>query len=62
MMDSFVEKGNGFSVTYAGQIPFLRIDYIMHSQHFETKAYSRIKQNYSDHYPVRAIIERQGKR
>lgn len=56
LSDTFVSKGSGISRTYAGPIPFLRIDYILTSEGFETKSYDRIKINMSDHYPVSAII------
>ena len=50
--DSFCEQGSGFSITYAGRLPFLRIDYVMKSEDFETSFYQRHKVDYSDHYPV----------
>jgi endonuclease/exonuclease/phosphatase family metal-dependent hydrolase len=54
--DSFKEKGWGLSVTFAGQIPFLRIDYIMTSDHLKTLQYSRHRIDYSDHFPVSAVF------
>lgn len=54
--DTFVEKGQGFSVTYAGRLPFLRIDYVMKSENFKTKNYKRHKIDFSDHYPVSAVL------
>jgi endonuclease/exonuclease/phosphatase family metal-dependent hydrolase len=56
--DTFREKGTGFSITYAGRIPFLRIDYIMKSKEFKTKKYRRHMVEYSDHYPVAAEVYR----
>jgi len=56
--DTFTEKGRGFSITYAGQIPFLRIDYIMKSALFNTVAYKRHNLNFSDHFPVSATLTR----
>jgi len=52
LQDTFKEKGKGVSITFAGQLPFLRIDYIMKSIHFRTLKYSRHKVGFSDHYPV----------
>jgi len=54
--DTFCQKGRGISVTYAGQIPFLRIDYIMKSEFFSTMTYQRYKVDFSDHYPLGAIL------
>ncbi len=56
LRDTYVSKGNGISRTYAGPIPFLRIDYILTSNTFKTLSYKRIKKNMSDHYPITAII------
>lgn len=54
--DTFVEKGTGFSITYAGRIPFLRIDYVMKSKGFTTLSYKRRKVDFSDHFPVSATL------
>lgn len=56
LTDSFREKGLGISSTYGGRIPFLRIDYIMSDNSFDILNYNIIKNNYSDHYPVRSSI------
>lgn len=56
--DTFVKKGNGFSITYGGRIPFLRIDYVMKSQHFDTRTYRRHLVDYSDHYPLSAGLQK----
>lgn len=50
--DCFRDEGKGISTTYAGQIPFLRIDYIMKSDHFKTMHYKRHKIDLSDHFPI----------
>ncbi|HEY9113518.1 MAG TPA: endonuclease/exonuclease/phosphatase family protein [Bacteroidales bacterium] len=57
LQDTFVEKGKGMSWSYAGQIPFLRIDYIMKSSGFKTIDYQLDKVSFSDHFPVMAILE-----
>jgi len=56
LSDTYVKKGNGISKTYAGPIPFLRIDYIFTSDEIQTKYYERIKVIMSDHYPITATI------
>ncbi len=54
--DSFVEKGSGICTTFAGPIPFLRIDYILHSG-FDTQHFERYRIKKSDHFPVSAILK-----
>ena len=54
--DAFTTEGSGFGITYAGQIPLLRIDYIMHDTNFVTRGFSRERVDYSDHYPVSAEL------
>lgn len=56
LQDSFREKGKGLGVTFAGKLPFLRIDYIMECSHFKTLQYRRYQTDYSDHYPICAIL------
>lgn len=58
LQDTFREKGKGLSITYAGQIPFLRIDYVMKSGEFETLDYRRHKAAFSDHFPVSVILSK----
>jgi len=64
MYDAFCEKGLGVSSTYAGRIPFLRIDYIMTDNKFDILNYNLIKNDYSDHYPIRAsvILKKRGEK
>ncbi len=52
LQDAFKEKGLGFGITYAGQIPLLRIDYIMASRGIDIIDFHRIKRKYSDHFPI----------
>lgn len=56
MTDTFREKGLGFGTTFAGALPFLRIDYILASPNFPVYNCIVAKGNYSDHYPVIAVI------
>jgi len=55
--DTFVEKGTGIGRTYAGELPLLRIDFIMKSKLFNTQNYRRHKLNFSDHFPVSAYLD-----
>ena len=57
LSDTYVSKGRGISSTYAGPLPLLRIDYIMTSERFKTKNFTRHKFVGSDHFPISAIIQ-----
>ena len=52
LKDSFLEKGNGFGVTYNGPIPTLRIDYILGSPSLNFLSHKIINSKVSDHYPI----------
>lgn len=54
--DSFAEAGQGFSASYSILWPLLRIDYILFPMEYEASDNVTHKVNYSDHYPVSAII------
>jgi endonuclease/exonuclease/phosphatase family metal-dependent hydrolase len=58
LTDTYVAKGKGISHTYAGPLPYLRIDYIMISDHFETRQFEKHNFDKSDHYPISAIIKK----
>lgn len=49
LKDSYKEKGSGLGTTYVGNLPFLRIDYILHSKELKTTKYGSIKKFPSDH-------------
>jgi len=57
LSDAFLESGFGFGTTYAGKIPFLRIDYILHSDKIKVFDFQRYKVEFSDHYPISAYFE-----
>jgi len=56
LIDAFKQSGNGIGQTYAGKMPSFRIDYILHNPGFKSVDYARIKEQLSDHYPVKATI------
>lgn len=56
LVDNFLKKGNLLSRTYAGSIPYLRIDYIFTSKEFTINNFERTKVNYSDHFPIISTI------
>ena len=55
--DSFLKKGNGIGSTFIGKIPFLRIDYILHSHHFETIKVNIHPQELSDHKAIESNLK-----
>lgn len=53
LSDSFIVKGSGLSTTFAGHIPFLRIDYVWLSATLEAHSHHVVKgSGFSDHHPV----------
>lgn len=57
LKDSFQKKGSGLGTTFAGNIPALRIDYILLNSKFRVRDCSILKENYSDHFPVISQIQ-----
>jgi len=55
-IDHFQEEGHGMGSTFAGSIPFLRIDYILSSPEIKVVDTKIIKDEYSDHYPVISYV------
>lgn len=51
-VDGFVKAGLGIGHTYAGKLPWLRIDYVWGNGQIEPMAFKRIRYKGSDHYPV----------
>ncbi|MCF8248138.1 MAG: endonuclease/exonuclease/phosphatase family protein [Saprospiraceae bacterium] len=56
LQDSFCEKGSGFGSTFAGNLPFLRIDYVMPSRKFKVMNHKVLPTKLSDHYPVQVLL------
>jgi len=55
LADSFQESGIGIGNSYVS-LPTLRIDYILHSQKYESYNYKKLKYKFSDHYPISCDI------
>jgi len=53
LYDSFSKGEAGFGATYNGNLPFLRIDYVFFSSHFQQFNQKVLPLRFSDHYPVR---------
>ena len=56
LKDAFRKSGNGIGKTYHGSLPFLRIDYILHSKDFESYNYKRYPESLTDHYPISCYL------
>ncbi len=56
LSDTFMEKGCGLGITYAGRIPGLRIDYVLASPAFRVLEHHTVKQPFSDHRAVWASV------
>ncbi len=55
-LDSFCEKGSGFGSTFAGNLPFLRIDYVLPNPKFKVLSHKVLHTELSDHYPVQVTL------
>ncbi len=56
LTDAFVKKGNGLGATYAGPLPFLRIDYLFASPAIKITSYKKYKLRFSDHFPIEMTV------
>jgi len=56
LQDSFCEKGSGFGSTFAGNLPFLRIDYVLPGRQFRVMRHKVLPIKLSDHYPVQVSL------
>ena len=54
--DAFLNKGKGIGSTFLGKIPFLRIDYILHSTKFKTNTFTTHQQKLSDHKAIESSL------
>ena len=56
LQDAFLNKGKGIGSTFLGKIPFLRIDYILHSSNFKTNTFDTHQQKFSDHKAIESSL------
>lgn len=56
LKDAFRKAGRGFGNTYAGELPSFRIDYIMYNEPLIPFQFQRIKNDFSDHFPISAWL------
>jgi endonuclease/exonuclease/phosphatase family metal-dependent hydrolase len=52
LTDAFTKRGFGLSATYAGPLPFLRIDYFFASPGLKIDSYKKYRIRFSDHFPI----------
>ncbi|NJN34111.1 MAG: endonuclease/exonuclease/phosphatase family protein [Saprospiraceae bacterium] len=57
LQDGFKKAGSGFSTTYAGNVPALKIDYILADNAFFFEDFDIKNVAFSDHFPVVARIK-----
>jgi endonuclease/exonuclease/phosphatase family metal-dependent hydrolase len=59
LCDAFRESGSGWGTTYAGPIPGLRIDYILHSESLKSSGFKVHPEKLSDHFAISTILTAQ---
>jgi len=58
LKDAFVESGKGVGNSYLGKLPSFRIDYILHSDAFDSYNFKVDQVKLSDHYPINCKLIR----
>jgi endonuclease/exonuclease/phosphatase family metal-dependent hydrolase len=56
LTDAFMEKGKGIGNTYFGNLPKIRIDYVLLHPKFKCQEFEIIEETFSDHHPVKAMF------
>ena len=56
LRDAFVQAGRGIGNTYLGNLPKIRIDYVLLDPAFRCTQHQVLPYRYSDHYPVKAVF------
>lgn len=56
LKDAFVCSGKGIGRTYIGKLPSFRIDYIFHSQKFQSYNFETLDFELSDHLPIKCDL------
>ncbi len=57
LQDAFKKKGNGLGATYAGPLPFLRIDYFFTPHGLKVISYKKYRLRFSDHFPIEMAVQ-----
>lgn len=56
MKDTFKERGIGFGTTWAGNLPGLKIDYILADPSVSVISHDIYRRQFSDHYPITTTL------
>lgn len=56
LRDAWVARGFGLGTTFAGPLPFLRIDYLLVDTALQITAVQRLDSDFSDHRPLRVTL------
>lgn len=56
MKDTFKERGIGFGTTWAGNLPGLKIDYILADPSVNVISHDIYRRQFSDHYPITTTL------
>jgi endonuclease/exonuclease/phosphatase family metal-dependent hydrolase len=57
LTDAFKAKGHGFGTTYSGNIPALKIDYILTDKRITPLSFEIPDVRFSDHFPVVSMVK-----
>jgi endonuclease/exonuclease/phosphatase family metal-dependent hydrolase len=57
LTDAFKVKGLGFGTTYSGNIPALKIDYILTDKRITPLSFDILDVRFSDHYPIMCKVK-----
>jgi len=60
ILDAFREKGSGYSNTYNGALPPMRIDYMLFDKLIKVNSYQVLEADLSDHFPVMVNVTLDG--
>ncbi len=52
LKDAFIESGSGLGLTYIGEFPSFRIDYIFYNEGLRSENYQTHPEKLSDHHPI----------
>ncbi|NOR86336.1 MAG: hypothetical protein GQ527_01880 [Bacteroidales bacterium] len=57
LKDAFHEQGKGYSNTYNGKLPPMRIDFLLFDRKIDIVKYEVLKPDFSDHFPLIVSLE-----
>nr|WP_253931578.1 endonuclease/exonuclease/phosphatase family protein [Lewinella sp. W8] len=60
LQDAWVERGFGLGTTFTGPLPGLRIDFVLADTSLSVRSIERLSEGYSDHRPLKVVLEKAG--